>query len=110
MVIQISTYTRICPFSNSLIRPSNFVCVFNKQQLNAFKKLIHQQLSILPSDIIELIIKKTEYEKLLYMIGHEKYVHWSVYTKKDYIVRKIIYFNFKNITDSDTDSDSDTDI
>ena len=85
--------------------------MFNKQQLNAFKKLIYQQLSILPSDIIELIIKKTEYEKLLYMIGHEKYVHWSRYTQNEYKVRKILYYNYNciNITDSDTDSDTDTD-
>ena len=110
VLIQITTYTRICPFSKSLIKPPNFTCIFNEKQFIAFKKVIYKQFPILPNDIIDLIIKKTGYEKLLNKVGHEKFTHWTAYTKSEFQMRKILYNNYNNNYNNNTDSDSDSEL
>lgn len=131
MAIQISNSTRICPFSKSLIKPHNLVWAFSMAEFIAFKKLLYQHLSILPPDIIDLIIKKTGYNKLLHRIGHEKYARWTKYTRYECQMRKLLprnlslaklrlnnvinynseylYNNYRNNHDTDTDYNSDYD-
>ena len=132
MGIQMSNSTRMCPFSKSLIKPHNLVWAFSMAEFIAFKKLLYQHLSILSLDIIDLIIKKTGYNKLLHRIGHEKYARWTKYTRYECEMRKLLptpnlslaklrlnnvinynseylYNNYMLNPDTDTDSDENSD-
>jgi hypothetical protein len=78
VVIKFATYSNRCPFSKSLIHPTNKICLFNEEQFEAFKKMINKTLpSILPQELIDLIIEKTGYKKLLHRFGLIKYTHWT---------------------------------
>ena len=106
-VLKSCTYTTRCPFSKKLIKPSQIICLFNEKQFNAFKVLIYEKLKFLPNDIIELIIKKTGYEKLVYDFGHEKFAHWTIESNTESKIKNLQYsYKCENIDDSES-SNSD---
>ena len=74
----ISQVIRRCPFSKKMIKPNNMLCVFNKYQYNNFVfQIVELLLTRLPEDIIHIIIKLTNYIKLLNRTGLEKIVNWK---------------------------------
>jgi len=74
----VSHVIRRCPFSKKMIKPNNILCVFNKYQYNNFVfKIVELLLTRLPEDIIHIIIKLTNYIKLLNRTGLEKFVNWK---------------------------------
>ena len=96
VVIKFATYTNRCPFSKNIIHPTNKICLFNQEQFEAFKKMINKVLpALLPEELIDLIIEKTGYEKLIHSFGLINYTHW---TEKHPLSNKIIKKN-KNKTD-----------
>ena len=113
VIIKSSTYTKICPFSKKIIKPNDIICLFNQLQFNAFKELLYKQLSQLPSDIVDIIIKKTKYEKFIHCFGHKKYAFWTKQPKqpkqlkhKNKYYNKIIN-NYNSFSDSSNDYESD---
>lgn len=113
VVIKFATYTNRCPFSKKLIKPTNKICLFNQEQFVAFKRIINEKLILfLPLEIIDLIIEKTGYEKLLGRFGLVKVSHWTVkYTTNEHKFRtgNSRYIKYKKIIISDTESESDED-
>jgi hypothetical protein len=96
VVIKFATYTNRCPFSKNIIHPTNKICLFNLEQFEAFKKIINKVLpTLLPEELIDLIIEKTGYEKLIHSFGLINYTYW---TEKLPLSNKIIKKN-KNKTD-----------
>ena len=78
VVIKFATYSNRCPFSKNIIHPTNKICLFNEQQFEAFKQIISKALPAqLPEELIDLIIEKTGYQKLLHRFGLIKYTHWT---------------------------------
>jgi hypothetical protein len=77
VVIKIANYSVRCPFTKTIIRPKNIICLFNQEQFNAFKKNIYKELNRLPDEIISIIIEKTGYQKLIGRFGHESVTHWT---------------------------------
>jgi len=83
VVIREATYITRCVFSKELIKPHNKICLFNKQQYDAFEKIIYEVLdSRLPGEIIQLIIQSTNYQNCIGRFGHEKITHWTAKTTK----------------------------
>ena len=79
VVIKFATYTTRCPFSTTLIHPRNKICLFNKEQFDAFKRIVNEELyKFFPQDLITLIIQKTRYETFLGRFGHANVSHWTV--------------------------------
>ena len=39
VVIKLANYQRRCPFSKTLIKPKNIICLFSEDQFIAFKKI-----------------------------------------------------------------------
>ena len=83
VVLKHATYTTRCPFSKTLIKPTNKICLFNEEQMNAFEKIVNEQfINRLPKEIIKLIVEKTGYNKLIGQFGHAALTHWTIkYTK-----------------------------
>lgn len=77
VVIKIANYSVRCPFTKTIIRPKNIICLFNQEQFNAFEKNIYKVLNRLPDEIISIIIEKTGYQKLIGRFGHESVTHWT---------------------------------
>ena len=77
VVIKIANYSVRCPFTKTIIRPKNKICLFNQEQFNAFEKNIYKELNRLPDEIISIIIQKTGYQKLIGRFGHESVTHWT---------------------------------
>ena len=77
VVIKIANYSVRCPFTKTIIRPKNIICLFNQEQFNAFEKTIYKVLNRLPDEIISIIIEKTGYQKLIGRFGHESVTHWT---------------------------------
>lgn len=78
VVIKFATYTTRCPFTTALIKPTNRICLFNDEQFEAFKRIINEELiKFFPLEIIDLIIEKTKYEKLIGSFGHANVSHWT---------------------------------
>ncbi len=104
----ISQVIRRCPFSKKMIKPKNMLCVFNKYQYNNFVfQIVELLLSRLPEDIIHIIIKLTNYIKLLNKTGLEKIVNWTpknhIYLCSDTFVSR--HNNLLLLDNSDSDSD-----
>ena len=100
-----------CPLSKKIIKPGSLICLFNMNQYISFKKQLYNILSILPNDIIELIIKKTNYLKYINRFGKEKNTNWSNSLNnkncKQKNLLKIMKNNYSNTQDSSDSSDSD---
>ena len=95
-----------CPFSKKIIKPRTIICLFNINQYISFKKQIYYTLSILPDDIIELIIKKTNYSNYINRFGKEKITNWTnEFNNKKYKHKKIL----KSIKNQDSSDSSDSD-
>ena len=78
VVIREATYTTRCMFSRKLIKPNNRICLFSKQQYEAFENTIYGVLdSRLPTELIDLVIQSTNYKKYIGRFGHEKVTHWT---------------------------------
>ena len=78
VVIKCARYTTRCPFSMLLIKPSNQICLFNDEQFEAFKRIVNEELiKFLPSEIIDLIVEKTKYEKIIGRFGHLNVSQWT---------------------------------
>jgi hypothetical protein len=109
VVIKLATYTTRCPFSKGLIKPSNKICLFNQVQFDAFNVFINEELQLLlPPEIIDLIVEKTGYKKLIGRFGFDRYTHWTIKYKK---IRhpRINLERFENqIIDSDSNSDNNS--
>jgi hypothetical protein len=92
VVIKFATYTTRCPFSMALIKPSNQICLFNEEQFEAFKRIINEELiKFFPLEIIDLIIEKTKYKKLIGSFGHANVSHW---TRKN---NQSLHYNFDRV-------------
>ena len=74
-----SRYRTKCQFSKQIIEKGSCICLFNQTQYNNFEIVIKNCycFSILPDDIVNIIIKKTNYEKYINHWGLIKYVNWS---------------------------------
>ena len=100
-----------CPFSKKIIKPGTLICLFNMKQYISFKKQIYYILSILPDDIIELIIKKTNYSKYINRFGKEKISNWTNHLNnkncKHKKILKLIKNNYSSNKDSSDSSESD---
>jgi len=117
VVIKFATYTTRCPFSKILIKPTNKICLFTEKEFDAFKKIINDELQkFLPQELIDLIIEKTGYIKLIHSFGLINYTYWTTkrITPEKKFRNRNINRNKKNyIIESDetnqdwTDSDSD---
>ena len=109
VVIKLATYTTRCPFTNKLIRPSNIICLFNKEQFDAFEKFVNKLLFILPQDIIDIIIEKTRYKRLIGRFGFVKYTHWTMqYVKRK---RKILFLKplyLENVNENENESENES--
>ncbi len=104
-IIQYSDNIIRCPFSKEIIKSNRLICLFNMKQYNSFRKEIYTLLSVLPDEIIELIIKKTNYLKYINRFGKEKYSNWAkLFDKKNkYTIQK----NY-DIIDSSSDDSEDS--
>ena len=102
VVIKSARNWEICPFSKKKVKPTNRLGLFHPRQYKAFEKFIRNLfINKFPIDIIDLIIKKTGYKKLLWRFGHEKIVCWTKNNKT--------FINlYNNNSDRDSDSDSDS--
>ena len=115
VVIKYATYFQICPFTRTLISPKNRICLFNEEQLEAFKKIVGKALPSLFPELIDIIIEKTKYPTLLHLFGHADYTHWSKkYKAKDNLYSQNYIIEFAKLTDTinhldDTDDTEDTD-
>jgi hypothetical protein len=99
VVIRTASVITRCLFSKKLIKSQNKVCLFNEEQYAAFKKNIYIILNqYLPYDIIEDIIKATNYEKYIGRFGHEKITHWTIKFNNN---RKILLNKNYETTDSE---------
>ena len=78
VVIREATYTTRCMFSRKLIKPNNRICLFSKQQYEAFENIIYEIFdSRLPTELIDLVIQSTNYRNYIGRFGHEKVTHWT---------------------------------
>ncbi len=120
VIIREATYTTRCMFSRKLIKPNNRICLFNKQQYEAFENIIYGVLdSRLPTELIDLVIQSTNYKKYIGRFGHEKVTHWSAPTTQSgretqlsLKSKKVNKFNNyaqydDTISSSDSEDDSD---
>lgn len=99
-------YRTKCPLSNKVINKNDIMLLFSSIQFEKFKKLLHNLLSkYLNYDMIELIIKLTNYEKKIGKYGKIKYLHFG---DNRTIKQKINYFSYTT-SDSEQDSSSDFD-
>ena len=89
VVIKIAESKTRCPFSKTFIKSQNRICLFSIDQFNAFKKIINEELNhLFPEDIINIIIEKTGYQKLIGRFGHENLTYWSK-VKNIYIINQL---------------------
>ena len=96
-----------CPLSKKIIKPGTLICLFNMKQYISFKKQIYNILCILPDDIVELIIKKTNYLKYINRFGNEKITNWTnCLNSKNYKYKKLLKKNYSYNKDCDS-SDND---
>jgi hypothetical protein len=111
VVIKFATYITRCPFSKKLIKPTNKICLFNKEQYDAFKIFINEILKqYLPLEIIDIILERTGYKKLIGRFGFDRYTHWTIKSNKVRgRFRKSILFsdNWRDYDCSDYDSSCD---
>ncbi len=111
VVIQEATYINRCIFSKKIIKSHNRICLFNKQQYEAFKNIIYEIFnSHLPTEIIDLIIELTKYKNYIGRFGHEKVANWTINNKSQELNRwknKKIYNEHDIIDSSDSDYNSD---
>tara|TARA_Y100000591_G_scaffold332209_1_gene368688 strand:- start:2479 stop:2886 length:408 start_codon:yes stop_codon:yes gene_type:complete len=70
-------YRTRCQFSKELIEKNTYIIQFNRNQYNYFVENIKRLFFNLPDDIIDLIIKKTNYENYINHWGLVEYVNWS---------------------------------
>jgi len=99
VVIKIAESKTRCPFSKTFIKSQNRICLFSIDQFNAFKKIINEELNhLFPEDIINIIIEKTGYQKLIGRFGHENLTYWSKKSKK--------YLYYKSIENNETSDES----
>ena len=99
VVIKSASYSTRCPFTKTLIRPQNKICLFNESQFSAFEKTINQELNkVIPTEIVDIIIEKTGYKKLIGRFGHESVAHW---TKKQSSTGDIINKPLKYVKECD---------
>lgn len=97
IVYRKTLYRSRCQFSKQIIQTNTNIIQFTQEQYNYFIENIKRIFSRLPDDIIDLIIKKTNYEKYINHWGLIEYVNWLPKSIK-LINREILY---------DYDSDSD---
>ena len=97
-----------CPFSKQIIKPETLICLFNMNQYILFKKQIYYILSVLPDDIIEIIIKKINYLNYINRFGKEKFTNWmNNLNNKNYKYKKILKIIEDNYSNNSDSSDSD---
>ena len=78
VIVKKATYRTRCQFSKKIIEKGTYISRFNHNQYNCFVENISNILSNLPNDIIELIIKKTNYENYINLWGIMQYTNWSL--------------------------------
>lgn len=106
VVIRIAESKTRCPFSKTFIKLQNRICLFNIHQFDAFKKIINEGLNYLfPEDIINIIIEKTGYQKLIGRFGHENLTYWSKKTMEKKSKKYLYYKSIENNETSDESSD-----
>ena len=77
VLIKKAIYSRRCPFSKQIIKPSNMICLFNIPQYKAFENEIKIILiNRIPQELIEIIIKLTNYKNLIGQLGHQDVTNW----------------------------------
>ena len=90
IAIRKSKYRTKCQFSKMIIEKGSYICLFNQIQYNNFENVIKNcyYFSILPCDIISIIIKKTNYEKYINHWGLTNYVNWcdNSYLNKNLLI------------------------
>ena len=101
----------LCPFSKKYFKNPNIICLFDNRQFNKFKQLIHELLDkYLNGDLIELIIKYTNYNRYINRFGHLIYACWENNDNKIKKKMRILnYSNRRNISDSEEQSESNSD-
>jgi len=111
VVIRKASIITRCIFSNKLIKPQNMTCLFNEEQYNAFEKNIYIILNrYLPYDLIESIIKATNYKKHIGRFGHENIAHWTIKPSYNYNnIRKLLINNYREKDDSEEDNSEEDD-
>jgi len=118
VIIKYSNYIQKCPFTKKVISKNIKICLFNEKQFMEFKNIILNLFeSILPIEVIEIIIEKTGYKKLIGRFGKEEVTNWKKNTYKNNTLnidlKKKIFKeeNFENDysyeSEITTDSDSD---
>lgn len=103
-VVKNASYTKICPFSKTLIKPTNTVCLFNQKQFDKFNSWIITILNnLIPLELIHIIINMTKYKNHIGKFGHFKFVQWNI----NYKIKK--YINNKNISDQNNSDEDNSD-
>ena len=101
-VVKNASYTKMCPFSKTLIKPTNLICLFNEKQFYKFNIFIIKILNnIIPIELIKLIINMTKYENFIGKFGHFKFVQWNI----NYKIKK--YINKQNISDIESEEEEE---
>ena len=105
VLIKKAVYTRRCLFSKQLIKPSNIVCLFNIAQYKAFEKEIKIILiNRIPQELIEIIIRFTNYKNLIGQFGHQDITNWIGK------IPQIRYHTHLDFVDEDEDSSSESEL
>jgi len=100
-----SKYRTLCQFSKKIVKPGNYVSNFNRKQYDSFYKTIYEILTdILPNDIIDIIIEKTNYKKYIHHWGLTRYIDWT-----GEHANNALCTSDESNNDSDADSDNDND-
>ena len=111
VITRAKTMTGLCPFSKKYFKYPNIICLFDNSQFNKFKDLIHELLNrYLNNDLIEIIIKYTNYSKYINRFGHLIYACWEKNDNKiKNKIRILNYSNRRNMSDSDEESERNSD-
>lgn len=105
VLIKKAVYSRRCPFSKQIIKPSNMICLFNIAQYKAFEKEIKLILiNRIPQELIEIIIKLTNYKNLIGQLGHQGITNWLGK------IPKIRYCTHLDLINEDEDSASESEL
>ena len=77
IVIRTAQRKSLCQFSRKIIQPDTLLTLFTEDQYKIFEMKIKQYLSLLPEEIINIIIDKTNYKYYINQWGILNYVDWA---------------------------------
>lgn len=76
IVVRSAQKRSLCQFSKQIIYNDTLLTLFTEDQYNSFVLKIKDILSILPDEILDIIIDKTNYKYYINQWGILKYVDW----------------------------------